>query len=552
MPSLVIKAGPHEGHRYPLHGETEVGRERSAGIRVEDRTISRRHATVSVRDGRVFVTDLGSQNGTAVNGLRIRKETALKDGDEVRFGNILMAFHAGRLETPGALDSSSVRLEDRPQTVLVELKAADLAASILSGEGKVTIETVKRRLGLLQDVSVALHRAKNEEELCGLILDQLLEVFPAADRGFLLLHDPVRGELRPAAVRVRPGIPGEIAISRTLVWDVLRKKRGVVSSDAMEDTRFRRVSTLVQAGIRSVVCVPMVMEGESSGVIALDSLRSSGRFVTDDMALLGAIAAQAALALSVIRLHGQLLDHELMERDLALARRIQTRFLPHRLPEIPGWEFRGHYEPALDVGGDYYDCLELSDGRIGIGIGDVSGKGVSAALYMVHLRTAVRTHAPGASDPAEVLGRVNRALIPDLDEGMFVTCAFAILEPASGRFRVASAGHPPPLLRRRDGSVAEMTLPRSSPLGINEQVAFASRVFSIGPGETVILYTDGVSEATDSHDVLFGTQRLADAVASAPGSSETVEKAVLDAVSAFVGGAPQADDLTLVCFGSRG
>lgn len=528
----------------------DVGRDRTAGIRIDDRTISRRHAHVAVRDGRVFVTDLGSQNGTAVNGLKIRKETPLSDGDEVRFGNVLLTLLAERAAPAPGADVSSVRLEDRAQEVLGELKAIDLAASLLSGDGTVSMETLKRRLRLLEDVSIALHRARNEEELCGLILDKLLEVFPSADRGFILVHEPARDELRPAAVRVRPGLPGQIGISRTLVWDVLRKKRGVLSGDAMEDERFRGIRTVVQVGIRSVVCVPMVAEGEALGVIALDSVRSSGRFVTDDMALLSAIAAQAALSFSVTRLHRRLLGQELLERDLALARRIQTRFLPRQLPERHGWDFRAHYAPAQEVGGDYYDFLELAGGRVVMAVGDVSGKGVSAALYMVHLRTAVRVHADDAEDPAEVLRRVNRALIPDLDEGMFVTCTLAILDPAAGRLRVTSAGHPPPLLRRRDGSVAELKLPRSSPLGISEGAPFSAREFPVLPGETAVLFTDGISEATSPDGALFGTQRLAEAIGRSGSSPAAVEEAILEAVSAFAAGSAPADDTTLVCFGA--
>lgn len=552
MPTLVVKAGPEPGKRFPLQGELEVGRERAAAIRLDDRTISRRHAQVRVRDGAVTVVDLGSQNGTAVNGMKVKAETPLKDGDEVRFGQVLLTYLEERPAAPAPLEISSVVLEDRPQEVLSELPAADLASSLLSGAGGLSLETVKQRLTVLQDVSVALHRAKDEETLCGLILDRLLELFPGADRGFVLLHDAERDQLRPAAVRVRPGLPGAIAISRTLVWDVLKTQRGVLSGDALEDRRFRRVDTVLSIGIRSVVCVPLVTDGQALGVIALDSLRASGRFVTDDMALLGAIAAQAALALSVKRLHGMLLGRELLERDLALARRIQTRFLPRRFPEAKGWDFRARYEPAQEIGGDYYDFLDLPSRRVGVAVGDVSGKGISAALYMVHLRTAVRAQAAGGDDPAEILRRVNRALVPDLDEGMFVTCTLVLIDPAAGLLRVSSAGHPPPLVRRTDGSVDELAIPRAAPIGVNEGAVYATREYPIRPGETVVLFTDGISEATDAAGELFGTQRLANAMAAAEGSPESVESAVLTSVASFVADAPAADDATLLCFGPRG
>ncbi|MDQ2869750.1 MAG: PP2C family protein-serine/threonine phosphatase, partial [Acidobacteriota bacterium] len=224
--------------------------------------------------------------------------------------------------------------------------------------------------------------------------------------------------------------------------------------------------------------------------------------------------------------------------------------LPKSPPSREGFDIRAHYQPALEVGGDYYDFLELPDGRLGIAVGDVSGKGVSAALYMVKVRGEVRYHSAGLSDPGEILAHVNRAICRDMaDDGMFVTAVLLVLDPARRRLTVASAGHMPPVLRRADGTLVVLESPRSAPLGAREDAEFLPAGFDLTEGDTVVAYTDGVSEAVGRKEQLFGDERLRAAVRAAPGTPEDVLTAVLDAVREFSKGEPQSDDLTVLSFG---
>ncbi|HEV2064255.1 MAG TPA: GAF domain-containing SpoIIE family protein phosphatase, partial [Thermoanaerobaculia bacterium] len=319
--------------------------------------------------------------------------------------------------------------------------------------------------------------------------------------------------------------------------------------DAASDERFDEKRSIRLLGIRSVVCVPMIAGNEIHGVVALDSTGSPGAFEKDDMALLVGIAGQAALALANTRLHRQLVAQELLEQDLALAKKIQVRFLPKNPPEVPGYDFRAFYLSAQEVGGDYYDFFALPEGRIGIALGDVSGKGISAALYMVKLSGEMRYHSVGQSEPAGILSRVNRALCGGEEEGMFATAILLVLDTRTREVKLASAGHPEPLLRRRDGRVEPISVPPNSPVGVDEGSAFEQRAFTLAPGETVVLYTDGVSEAADADRRLFGTQRLIETLGASDGSPEGALNDVLAAVSKFSEGEPQADDLTLLCFG---
>ena len=209
------------------------------------------------------------------------------------------------------------------------------------------------------------------------------------------------------------------------------------------------------------------------------------------------------------------------------------------------------YRSALDIGGDYYDFLSLPEGQVGIALGDVSGKGVSAALCMAKLSSEARYLSAGKTDPAAILRELNASLYRDFTEGMFVTLVFFSLDVANGRLRMANAGHLPPLLRRRDGAIEPLDTKRSLPLGVKEDVEFEESVFELAPGDTVIAFTDGLSEAVNQNDDQFGNGRILDAVAVAKskGTPQEALAGLLQSVETFQEGQPQSDDLTIVCFG---
>jgi len=547
MPVLIVKSGSLSGRRFEFRTDVEIGRAALVDVSLPDPSVSRRHASISAREGGWALTDLGSQNGTAVNGKRTREPMALRDGDEIRVGAVPLLFVDQPLSTPPKRPTSSVNLSDAGQPVLQSMKASAAVDALLSGTPAAT--DLGRRLQLLYDVGSVLSTTLDEEALLGRILDELLAVFPKAEHGIVLFHDAASDALTTAAVRSRSA-GGPLSMSRTIVKDVIQNRRGVLSVDALLDARFPEAESIQLLGIRSVVCVPMMAQEEIHGAITLFSADAANAFDRDDMALLLAIAGQAGLALSRARLHERVVRQELLERDLALARRIQARFLPKGVPGIPGWSFADHYAPALEVGGDYFGYLELPRPYVGVAVGDVSGKGISAALVMAKLGSEVRFQSVARTDPADILGRVNRALTEDLEDGVFVTAALLVLDTASGAARLASAGHPAPLLRRASGEVVPAPSARGLPLGVAETTVFGTTSFALGPGDVAVLYTDGVTEAADPGGALLGEERLKQAVAAANGSPEAVLKAVLDAVSRFAGDEPPSDDITLVCLGS--
>lgn len=553
MPSLTITQGPLEGQRFEFGNDVIIGRGPMADISIEDSTISRRHARLSFAGNEWILSDLRSGNGTRCNGLAVKEPVRLHDADLLVFGSVLAEFtlEKDRSEEPGIdATGSVVMLSDAEESVVQTMEPSSAVASILEdGSTSQAIDAMRGRLQIIYDVGAAIAGTFDEETLFSMILNKLFEVFPQAARGFVMIYDSEESQLIPRASLTRSGGSAEIAVSRTLVWKVIDSRHAILSVDAMEDDRFANAMTIQQLEIRSMICVPMIAQDEVFGLIHVDSNDPTKSFRKDDMALMLGIANQAALALSNARMHNRLVQQQLIEQDLALAKKIQMRFLPRNPPEIEGYEFCDTYFAALDVGGDYYDFIELPGGRIGIALGDVSGKGVSGALYMAKLSSDVRYHAAGLTSPAEILNHVNASISEEIEEGMFVTMVFFTLDPSTDHVQIASAGHPAPLVQHADGSVEMLKVVRNVPLGVNSEHEFVQTELTLQDGDTLLAYTDGVSEATSTTFEEFGEQRIVESMKASGGTPSDVVKAVLASARSFLGSAPQNDDITLVSFG---
>jgi phosphoserine phosphatase RsbU/P len=544
MPKLIVRRGPSPGREYDLRQQVVLGRGTSADVSFDDPTISRRHTMLTPRGARWILTDLRSGNGTLVNGSVVQSEHELRDGDEVSLGNIALEFRCEQGRRP----ADSVVLVDAARgDVLGSFAAAGAVESIVARSGDARV--LERRLQLVYDVATAVADVLDERRLLELILEKLFEVFPQAERGFALVKERDSDELVPAASRDRSGETSGIAVSRSLVRDVVENRRGILSIDAMHDDRFASHATVHQLEIRSVVCVPMIAREELLGVLHVDGGSAAQPFSRDDMALMMGVAVQAALAISNARMHESIVKHQLLEQDLELAKKIQGRFLPRETPEVDGYSFRPEYVSALDVGGDYFDFIPLPGGSLGITAGDVSGKGVSAALYMAKLSSEMRYHSAAISSPGQILERVNRALMRDFEDGMFATLVFLALDPARRHVTLASAGHLDPLVRSAAGVVRKISLTRGAPLGVVDDAHFAEQSVDLAAGDVVVLYTDGVTEATNAKNELLGDDRLELLVARAGSTADEVCEAILSGVWRFLDGAVQNDDITIVCFG---
>jgi serine phosphatase RsbU (regulator of sigma subunit)/anti-sigma regulatory factor (Ser/Thr protein kinase) len=360
-----------------------------------------------------------------------------------------------------------------------------------------------------------------------------------------------RDDAHPAdrAVVLRPATPAEpppleIAPNDPILAYLLSAAGAVDVAGLELDSQALR--ELRAVGVRIVV--PLVAQGELVGLLRLGARLSDQEYSGDDRRLLERLAAQAAPAVRVGQLvrqqEAEIRSRERLEQELQVAKLIQQHFLPRTLPDLPGWTIDAHYRPAREVGGDFYDFISLEDGTIGLVIGDVTDKGVPAALVMAATRSVLRAAAQRLVSPGEVLERVNEQLCPDIPENMFVTCLYGVLEPVTGRLRFANAGHNLPCVR--SGSRVVELRATGMPLGLMPGMRYDEAEALLEPGSQILLYSDGLVEAHDVQREMYGTPRLLELFGSL-GCDEQLIDRLLGSLQAFAGSAvEQEDDITLV------
>src|SRR3954447_17086168 len=311
-----------------------------------------------------------------------------------------------------------------------------------------------------------------------------------------------------------------------------------LASPALDELRISGVALVV----------PLVTQGELIGTLNLGPRLSEQEYSTDDRRLLSTLAAQAAPAIRVAQLvreqAAEAAERERLDQEMRVATLIQQQFLPRELPHLPRWQIAAYYGPARAVGGDFYDFIEMRDGRIGIAVGDVTDKGVPAALVMARTHSVLRAEASRSDSPGEILARANTLLEPEMPTRMFVTCLFAILDPTTGRIVMANAGHNLPYIRTDDG-VVELRA-TGMPLGLLPGITYEEVEGVIAPGSNVLLYSDGLVEAHDPNQEMYGFPRLREEMAVDDAGSELLDR-LLDTLHTFTGPDwEQEDDITLV------
>lgn len=350
-------------------------------------------------------------------------------------------------------------------------------------------------------------------------------------------HDPVAA--RHSVSADEHSGPGRVMLigQPLIVPDAMADPQGIFIPDWMAAEEFRGHWVL-----------PLLVEGRAIGALTVD-MRRPQPAAADDIRLLQLMATQAALALETARLQEDALRQERLAEQLEVARQIQLSLLPEDAPEVPGWDFAATYRPAQLVGGDFYDYFYLPGPplRMGVVIADVADKGVPAALYMALSRTVIRTSALGGRRPAAVLTRANTIIREDSKSDMFLTACYATFDLSSGRTIIANAGHNRPFLKRASERNGAEVRTRGMVLGAFEEVLLEERETILGLGDTLLLYSDGLTDAINAQGKVFGEERLhAVLVAHAGRGSQALMDAILAAVDEFTGGAAQYDDMTLV------
>jgi serine phosphatase RsbU (regulator of sigma subunit) len=560
---LILKAGESTTHDL-TKDEIVIGRHPECDVQIDSNMVSRKHARIIRDDAKFFVEDLGSGNGTTVNGQRIIGRTPLTHDDRVKLGPILIRFLDQASVPPGGSRSSlsglGERTESRPPAFTFDLAddardSATITGALEGGSssrfGALDVQPAAKLRGILE-ISRTLAGTVDMQVMLPKILDTLFSIFPGADRGCILLKDPATSQMIPRAIKHRrPGEDESVKLSRTIVNKVLADKAGILSADATTDSQFKASESIANFTIRSMMCVPLLgLDGEPLGIINIDTQNPLKQFQTDDLDLLMAVAGQAALSYENARLVVSHLEKQKQDSEMQIAADVQRALLPEHLPQAPGYEFFASYDSAQAVGGDYYDCLLLPNDKVCLAFGDVAGKGVPASLVMSRLSSVVQNTIEFVQDVGQAAERINNHMCSHAIEGRFVTFTLTIVDTVAHEMSLVIAGHMSPMVRRIDGTIEEFPDDAVGlPLGVSEGLSFEVLKRSVKPGEVIVIYTDGVSEAMNPAGDLYGLERLRKMITESAPKPAALGKAILADVRRHAAGRPQNDDITLMVFG---
>ena len=463
MAILKRMAPEPSGQIVELKSDTiVVGRNPDCQVILDANGVSRRHAEIRRQGAEFFLADLDSRNKTRLNNavLEPKVQHRLKSGDKITICEIEHVFYLNlpRENEPGGQVMTIDDSADGPTVHMLDASRSSALASAVKPEVK-----LRAILEITRNLSTELQIDKVAPK----ILDSLMELFPQAERLFLILQDPETKKLIRKAFKFRshrrslfgtatPDDEVPMSISRTIVNHVLGQKKALLSQDAGAEADLPTTASIADLKIRSVMCAPLLTpDGQALGIIQLDT-SDRKQFSQDDLDVLTAVCSQAAISLQNAQMHESLLARERLDRDLKIAEQVQRRFLPTNVPKVPGYEFFAHYNPTYEVGGDYYDFVNLPRGRTAIALGDVSGKGIAAALVMAKFSGDTRYCVLTEDGPAKAAEALNELFCEAAIDEKFITMSLSVLDPSSHMLTVASAGHPPIFIRHKDGSVTEV------------------------------------------------------------------------------------------------
>ncbi len=520
-----------------------VGRSDSAALSLPDDTmLSRLHFALEFLDNRWTVRDLGSKNGTAVNGQVLSQAQPLAPGDTITAGRLVITFephqakHA-RARSPLEFVDESPASAPSSSTVVFRFDPAKLAEAALPSSPQPPDMTA-RRIEALVKAGKEIASFRPLRELFEVILELSLHAVDAK-RGVLMTIE--NGELIAQAHR------GEgFRVSKAVRDKVINERSSLLVRDASMDALLKSSATIVQQRIRSLMAVPLQTDTQVTGLLYVDATDFVRSFDANDLSLLTVLANIAAIRIE----HSRLLEVEqaekFMSRELDQAAEIQRGLLPRQMPEIPGLQLAGRSAPCRSVGGDYFDFFPLPDGRLAFLVADVAGKGLSAALLMSNLQARVQALMEVEFDVARLVTRLNHSLKANTPDNKFITGFFAILDPISGSMTFTNAGHNPPALVRNSGKV-ELLTTGGPVLGILPNIPYMGGHTVLEPGESLVMYSDGVSEAPNAAGEEFGEDAVAQiAVACKDRTANETMLEIGRQLRCFLGDLQPVDDVTLL------
>lgn len=529
---LIVRMPDGAMRTFPLEESCRLGRTADNDLAFPGMgELSRRHLAIERSAGGWSVRDLGSRNGTFLNGAAVSSPARLRPGDLIRAGKLMIEFRSGG-QTP--------RETGAAEAATIAIRLGDVLGGTPDdgGPGPMPL-TSARHLQALMHAGAELCGRIPLAQLLPLILD-LAAGAVQAPRGALMLEE--EGGLSECAVR-----GGSFPVSASVSGRVLQGRESLLIQDMQREESLRLQASIIEQRVRSLLAVPLQTRDRVIGLLYLDSAGQAREFTREDLGLITVMANMAAVAIENARL-AEVEERERRVRlEMEQAAAIQRMLLPAAPPSVAGLDIAAFSRPCHQAGGDYYDFFSRPGGRLGILVGDVSGKGMPAALLMASLQARVQVLLEEEEDPARLVQRLNRITAAHSPGNRFVTLFYGELDPGAGGLRYVNAGHNPPLILRADGA-ADRLEAGGLLLGILPHAAYEAGLARLDPGDTLLLYSDGVTDAAPPGGAgEFGEARLAEAAAAAGGlaAAEVLER-VVDSVARFAGAVSGADDFTLI------
>lgn len=555
MAFLRCENGKFQLRMFQVHGPScLLGRKPDCHIweLFENRTsVSRHHARIDQNGEQYLLTDLGSRNGTRVNGAAIAHPTPLSHGDVISICGFEFRF---------VQDEASDSRSTPPVEVINDIgsgvekpvsSSADARISRLRANEVIPAATA--RLSALLGLLTAIGDSLEMRDVLQSLVDELLAIFPSADAALIGLQQQEGSPLVSAAMSRRRCDNDAVSLSESLVTRILSAKEALLFSDVPHEPTLTGSASIALQGIRSVMCAPL-MDGKHQvvGVVHVDTRGYGPPFKELDLQVLVALAPLLTVAVRFAQFHHRALRQIAYEQELAAAHRVQRSLLPQHSPNVPGYEFFSFYSAAREVGGDYYDYIPLPDGRLALVVADAAGKGAGAALQVAAVAGGLRSVLTFSGQLVEAVCHLNRQLCRDRTEIQFVTLAIMALDPDRHEVEVLCAGHEAPLLRLRTGALTPIAHECGGlPLGVKADAAYATTRVSLAPGDGMLMYTDGVSDAQNSRREFFAEHRIRELFGGEGARIEDLGRRIVQEVFDFMGRQPQFDDISLVGLGRR-
>ena len=556
--------------RHDLGGSAvRIGRASDNDVVLQDSNVSRIHAEIVRRREGCFLIDAKSHNGTFLNNRRVTEPALLNRRDRVRIGATTLVFSAsdtapvhltGQANTLGPettfIPSDELQAQTPHDIVSILRDSSQSGDAKTDGEGlstppvpPVLIQGVSpAQAGRISDVLLEADRELAPHLPLKAIFEKVMDLAQRGvpyEQGLLIRFegdDLVQEVVRPTSEEVSK----KLSVSRAIIQHVRRTRESVLTSDALSDPRFRSRVSIREQQTRSLMCVPLLINKEVDALIYLDSQRHAGLFTKEDLRVLTFLAHIAAIKIENARLFVDAAEHRRRHKEFIEAAAIQRRLLPSEAPTVPGYQLDGSTYPCHEIGGDFYDYITLPGDRLGIGLGDVAGKGLPAALLMSNFLASLRACSELDLPVDRMMERLNRLLCRCFPDNRFVTFFYAALDPSRHALTYVNSAHCRPYIVRQ-GAGAERLAPGGRPLGMDPDLTFKAGTVRMKPGDMLVCFSDGLTEARNSSEEWFGEEKLQQVILDARDRPprEALEL-IVTAADSHCGGSRHQDDLTLV------